>query len=412
MLPLDSIRIVDASHVIAGPLATQQLCMLGAEVIKIERPGHGDVLRGLAVAPEDEGLTPAFVGLNAGKRSVALNLDAPLGRDALYRLVAGADVFVENFKPGTAARLRIDAATLHAINPRLIYCSISGWGQQGPNATRGAYDHVIQAATGMMAMQGSTLGDAPVKVGFPLIDMAAGQLAAFAILAALLRRERGDESSICIDVSMAGAAVHLMSPAVSRLLIAGQELQRQGNRGFADSPGSNTFPCEDGWLSTGANTLRQFEALCEMLGRPELATAPRWLRQVPADPQSFLTGCAGPELHDELCRAFRRGRAEDWEAQLNRRGVPASAVRSLADYLADAYREADPVTAKIPLSSATGAREVEVVGAGFRWSGPQPVPREPAPMLGEDTDDLLREIACLSDAELTALKLENARFKN
>lgn len=406
MLPLQSIRIIDTSHVIAGPMATHQLCMLGAEVIKIERPGLGDAMRGLAVAPQMQGLTPGFVGLNAGKRSVALRLDRPQGLAALHRLVANADVFVENFKPGTAAKLKIDAATLHAINPRLIYCSLSGWGQVGPNAPRGAYDHVIQAATGMMALQGSDPAAPPIKVGFPVIDVATGQSAALAIMAALMRRQQGDDTPICIDVSMVDAAVQLMSGTAARVLMTGQGVERFGNRGFVDSPGSNTFPCQDGWLSTGANTLRQFETLCGILGRPELATAPRWLQRVPTDPQAFLTGCAGPDLHDELSRAFQIRPAAQWEEQLNGSGVPASAVRTLDEYLDGPYRQCGSISAKVPVPTPTGVREVEVIGAGFRWSGVQPLPHEAPPLLGADTEDVLRTLAGLDDAGLAALAAE------
>lgn len=406
MLPLKSIRIIDTSHVIAGPMATHQLCMLGAEVIKIERPGQGDVLRGLAVAPQMHGMTPGFVGLNAGKRSVALRLDRPLGRQALHRLVASADVFVENFKPGTAAKLNMDAATLHAINPRLIYCSISGWGQTGPNAPRGAYDHVIQAATGMMAMQGSDPDAPPVKVGFPVIDVATGQSAALAIMAALMRRQQGDDTPICIDVSMVDSAVQLMSGTASKVLMTGQGVERFGNRGFVDSPGSNTFPCQDGWLSTGGNTLRQFETLCAVLGRPELATAPRWLQRLPTDPQAFLTGCAGPDLHEELCKAFQAKPAAQWEEQLNHRGVPASMVRTLDQYLDGPYRQGGSITARVPVPTPAGSREVEVIGAGFRWTGALPLPRQAPPMLGAHTEDVLRTLAGLDEAGVEALTAE------
>lgn len=406
MLPLQSIRVIDTSHVIAGPMATHQLCMLGAEVIKIERPGLGDAMRGLAVAPQMQGLPPGFVGLNAGKRSVALRLDRPQGLAALHSLVASADVFVENFKPGTAAKLKIDAATLHAINPRLIYCSLSGWGQTGPNAPRGAYDHVIQAATGMMAMQGSDPAAPPIKVGFPAIDVATGQSAALAIVAALMRRQRGDDAPICIDVSMVDAAVQLMSGRAAQVLMTGQGAERMGNRGFVDSPGSNTFPCQDGWISTGANTVRQFETLCRILGRPELATAPSWLLRVPTDPQAFLTGCAGPDLHDALCQSFQTRPAAYWEEELSRNDVPAAAVSTLENYLAGPYRQGGCITAPVSVPTATGTREVEVIGAGFRWSGTQPLPQQSPPLLGADTEDVLRTLAGLDDAALAALAAE------
>src|SRR5579872_273015 len=170
MRPLQGIRVIDLTHVLAGPFSTHQLCMLGADVIKIERPGQGDQTRGLALQPELNGLAPGFVSLNTGKRSVVLDLKSEAGIRALENLVATADVFVENFRPGKAAKLGLTPERLHAINPRLVYCSISGWGQLGPNASRPAYDHVIQAATGMMSLQGDDPNAPPVKVGFPVID--------------------------------------------------------------------------------------------------------------------------------------------------------------------------------------------------------------------------------------------------
>jgi crotonobetainyl-CoA:carnitine CoA-transferase CaiB-like acyl-CoA transferase len=163
MRPLEGMRVIDLTHMLAGPFATHQLCMLGAEVIKFERPGQGDQTRGLARQPELNGLAPGFVSLNSGKRSVVLDLKTAQGREAVERLAATADVFVENFRPGKAAKLGLMPERLHAINPKLIYCSISGWGQVGPNASRPAYDHVIQAATGMMALQGSDPNAPPIQ---------------------------------------------------------------------------------------------------------------------------------------------------------------------------------------------------------------------------------------------------------
>src|SRR5688500_3473528 len=221
MRPLEGLRVIDLTHVLAGPFATHQLCMMGADVIKIEKPGEGDQTRGLALRPELKGLSPGFVALNSGKRSVVVNIKTDEGRKVIEKLVATADVFVENFRPGKAAKLGLTPERLQGINPKLIYCSISGWGQVGPNAPRPAYDHVIQAATGMMSLQGDDPKAPPIKVGFPVIDIGTGMSAAQAILAALLRRARGDLGTIVLDVSMVDASALLMGGMVAQYWLAG-----------------------------------------------------------------------------------------------------------------------------------------------------------------------------------------------
>jgi len=182
MQPLEGIRVVDLTHVIAGPLATHMLCALGADVIKVENPGIGDSVRSLAAQPELDGLTPAFKAMNTGKKSVEIDLKSEAGRKAALELAKTADVFVENFRPGVAKRLGLSAKDIRAVHPDVIYCSISGWGQSGPMAQTPAYDHVIQAATGMMKLQGNGDDSAePIKVGFPVIDTGTGLIAATAL---------------------------------------------------------------------------------------------------------------------------------------------------------------------------------------------------------------------------------------
>lgn len=382
MLPLEGFRVLDLTHVLAGPCATHHLRCMGAEVIKVERPGGGDPMRALDMQPGFGGLTPGFRALNAGKKSVVLDLATEQGRARLLRLAGDCDVFVENFRPGVARRLGLGPDDIRAVRPDVVYCSISGWGQRGPNSARGAYDHVVQAATGMMALQGTNAGDPPVKVGFPVIDIATGMSAAEAILAALIRRLRGDEAPIVLDVSMIDCALALMSGPVANTLATGKTPDRVGNRGFVGSPGAETFATSDGHISVAANTAGQFATLCRLLGRPELAMPP----YVPAGLSSgaFLADAATDELRAELASAFAAVQADMLETALNQAGVPSSRVRDLGEYLCELY----PQTPGINVDG-----EPLALGPAFRWSDLGSPKLPSAPALGADTETLAPDVA-------------------
>jgi len=392
MRPLQGIRVIDLTHVLAGPFSTHQLCMLGADVIKIERPGQGDQTRGLALQPELNGLAPGFVSLNTGKRSVVLDLKSEAGIRAIENLVATADVFVENFRPGKAAKLGLTPERLHAINPRLVYCSISGWGQLGPNASRPAYDHVIQAATGMMSLQGDDPNAPPVKVGFPVIDIGTGMLAANAILAALLRRARGDTAPIVLDVSMVDASALLMVGAVAGYWLAGIAPSRVGNQGFVGSPGADTFPTADGWISTAANTLRHFRIMCEVLGRPDILNNKALLPKLPESPEAFLSGLGNKAVREELIKAFATDSAAAWEERFAAAGVPASKMQTVPSYLDGHYLGTGRADAELethPLGRVSPAR---IFHEGYRWAGETHPPIGRPPRLGEHTAEILGEL--------------------
>ncbi len=378
MQPLEGIRVLDLTRVLAGPCATHHLCCLGAEVIKIERPAGGDPMRALDMQPELNGVPPGFRALNAGKRSVVVDLATEAGRARLLQMARHCDVFVENFRPGVARRLGLGPEDVRAVRPDIIYCSISGWGQSGPNSPRGAYDHVIQAATGMMTLQGSGPDAPPVKVGFPVIDIATGISAAEAILAAVIRRLRGDMAPITLDVSMVDCALALMSGPAASTLATGKAPARVGNRGFVGSPGAETFTTADGHISVAANTMGQFATLCRLLARPELAKPP----YVPAglSDGAFLANCATDELRAELARAFSTAKAEALEQALNEAGVPAAKVRDLGDYLGQVY----PRTPGIGVDG-----EPVAFGPAFRWVDGRWPALDPVPKLGADTDAYL-----------------------
>lgn len=377
MQPLEGFRVLDLTHVLAGPCATHHLRCLGAEVIKVERPVTGDPMRELAVRPELDGVPPGFRSLNAGKKSVVLDLATPGGRAALLDLAKDVDVFVENFRPGVARRLGIGHDDIRAVQPKIVYCSISGWGQSGPMSTRGAYDHVIQAATGMMQLQGGPDMRGPVKVGFPVIDIATGISAAEAILAAIVRRLRGDASPIAIDVSMVDSALALMCGPAAATLATGKAPERVGNRGFVGSPGAETFATSDGHISVAANTMKQFATLCCVLGRPDLAAPPH----IPGGlaPGAFLTNLATDALRRELTTAFAVAQTRSLETTLNAEGVPATRVRDLQEYLSELYLDT-------PGIGVPG--EKFAFGPAFRWDGGERIALPPAPRLGADTDAL------------------------
>lgn len=374
MLPLEGYRVIDLTHVLAGPCATHHLRCLGAEVIKVERPGSGDAMRALAMQPELGGLSPGFRALNAGKRSVVVDLTDPAGRRSVLDLASTADIFVENFRPGVARRFGLGPDDIRAVRPDVIYCSISGWGQSGENASRGAYDHVVQAATGMMMMQGDGDDAGPMKVGFPVIDIATGISAAEAILAAVIRRLRGDNRPITLDVSMIDSALALMSGTAATVLATGQAPGRVGNRGFVGSPGAETFATADGHISVAANTMAQFAALCRLLGRPELAGPP----YVPAGlaGEAFLANVATEDLRHALRDAFASASAADLETKLNAANVPAARVRDLLEYLQEVY----PRTPGIGIDS-----EPFAFGPAFRQEGLERPALAGAPTLGQDT---------------------------
>ena len=326
--PLEGVRVIDMSHVIAGPLSSFYLAQLGAEVIKVEPPQLGDVMR--AGRNPAEGDTPdGFVSLNAGKRSFATDIRSSEGAEAIRALARTADVFIENFRPGVVARYGLDYESIRSERPDIIYCSISGYGQEGAWAGRGAYDHVVQALTGMMMMSGASEDGEPVKVGFPVVDVAVGLLAALSITAALQGRH-GDGKGRHIDASMVQASLTLMYPMTSAFLSTGLEPQRVGNRGYSGSPTADTYRCADGWLATAANTPAQFRKLTAVLGLEHLCLDERALDLEAFNSDGgFVVARDLEYLRAQFREAFATKSAADMELRLNAIGVPAARVRKL-----------------------------------------------------------------------------------
>jgi len=391
---LAGIRVLDLTNVLAGPFCAYQLALLGAEVIKIEVPDGGDLARQLGADPalNARHMGASFLAQNAGKKSVTLNLKKARGKDVLKRLVESADVLVENFRPGVMARLGLAYDDLVAVNPRLVYCAISGFGQQGPMKGAPAYDQIIQGLSGMMSVTG-TPDSAPLRSGYPVADTLAGMTAAFAISSALVRRHGSGEGAF-IDVSMLDAALTAMGWAVSNYLIAGVEPRPHGNDNFTAAP-SGAFRAKDGLINIAANKQEQFEALVTALDRPELATDPRFAQR---ENRKKHRGALTVELEASL----KNRSCAEWQSVFNKIGVPAGCVLTVPQALAlpqVAHRELLKTFDDVPGVERT----ITVARSGFKLSGGDPDVADPPPELGRDTDSVLRA-AGYSAEEVAALR--------
>ena len=395
---LSGIRVLDLSNVLAGPLCAYQLALLGAEVIKVEVPKTGDLARqlGADAALNARHMGASFLAQNAGKKSLTVNLKSESGKDVLRRLVRTADVLVENFRPGVMERLGLSYRELRELNPALVYCAISGFGQSGPMKDAPAYDQIIQGLSGMMSVTGNE-ECAPLRAGYPVADTVGGITAAFAIAAALVRRERTGEGSF-IDVSMLDSAIVSLGWVVSNYLIAGVTPRAIGNENFTAAP-SGTFKTGRGLLNIAANKQEQFEALARELGRADLIADPRF-----AEREGRKTNRAA--LTHELETALAQKPAAEWEAALNRLGVPAGRVLTVPEAL-----EVTQVKERALLQGFENAPGVErcikVARCGFKMSDGDPAASAPPPQLGQHTAEILQAIG-YSSAEIGRLRQAGA----
>src|SRR5512133_3617749 len=275
---LSGIKVLDLTNVLSGPFTTLHLALLGAEVIKVENPKDGDLARKLGIVPDlnKKLMGTSFLAQNCNKKSITLNTKSPEGKELFRRLAKDADVVVENFRPGVMDRLGIGYKVLAELNPRLIYCAISGFGQSGPDALKPAYDQIIQGLSGTMAINGDERLN-PLRCGFPVCDTVGGLNAAIAILAALLHRERTGQGQF-IDIALIDSIMPLMCWVVANLLIGKQPPVPMGNDNFTAAP-SGTFATKDGHINIAANKQEQWESLADALELSELKTDPRFQRR-------------------------------------------------------------------------------------------------------------------------------------
>lgn len=384
-LPLSGIRVLDLSNVLAGPFCGYQLALLGAEVIKIEQPDGGDLARRLGADPDAaaKGMGISYIAVNAGKQSMTLNLKHAEGKEIFKRMVAEAHVVIENFRPGVMTRLGLDYPALSEINPALVYCAISGFGQNGALSLRPAYDQIIQGISGVMSITGDE-ESAPLRVGYPVCDTIGGMTAAFAVAAALVDA-RSNGRGRMIDVSMLEATLATMGWPLSNYLNAGIEPKPMGNQNFTAAP-SGTFRTGNGLLNIAANENKQYEALCDLIGRPDLKTDPRFSnRQVRKQNRTAL--------NTEIESALATRSAAEWEPLLIDAGVPAGQVLSVPQILAHPHIEQRGFVNRFDAPSGTQ----QVAGSGFQLSGSKLGPAGPAPALSEHTQTWLQHLGYDAD---------------
>jgi len=398
---LDGIRVLDLTRVLAGPWATQNLADLGADVIKVERPRHGDDTRkwGPPFLKDREGRETSdaayYLACNRGKRSITLDFTRPEGRELARRLAERSDVLVENFKVGDLARHGLDYASLSRVNPRLIYCSITGFGQDGPYRDRAGYDFMIQGLGGLMSVTGERddfPGGGPQKVGVAVSDLFTGMYATTAILAALFGRQASGRGQY-IDMALLDVQVAMLANLSSSYFVSGQAPGRMGNAHMNIVP-YHVFRAADEFLIVAVGNDGQFAAFCRVLGVPEWASDPRFA----TNPQrvghrELMVGMIAERLKARPAR--------EWLAELEAAGVPAGPINDLAQVFADPQVRHRKVEVRAPHPAAG---EVRMVANPIKFSD-TPIAHDRAPpLLGEHTDQVLREVLGLEAEALLALR--------
>ena len=379
MKPLDGLRVIDLTQAMAAPFCTMNLADMGADVIKIEPPGEGEPTRQLGAAQKN-GHSATFMTMNRGKRGLAVDLKRPEGIEIMKRLAATADVFVQNYRPGVAQRLGLGYDALAAINPRLIYCSVSGFGATGPYAPLGGYDLIAQGMSGIISVTGDEDG-APAKSGIPLSDLSAGLFAAYGILCALEHRERTGEGQF-VDVSLLESAMALTVWESAEYWATGRVPKAMGSAHRLSAP-YQALRAGDGYFTVGAGNDKLFAALCSAIGRPDLPADARFGNRI-----ERLANRAA--LIAEIENVTRTEPAAHWLRRLLETGVPSGPINNYAEALADPQTLARHMVVDL---MHPGAGAIKALGVPVKLSETPGAVDRAAPLLGQDTAEILAELS-------------------
>ena len=392
MKPLHGTRVIDFTQAMAAPYCTMNLADMGADVIKLEPPGEGEPTRQLGSAHK-RGHSATFMTMNRGKRGLAVDLKQPEGVEIVKRLTKTADVFVQNYRPGVAERLGLGWDALSRVNPRLVYCAVSGFGGTGPYAPRGGYDLIAQGMSGIMSVTGDEDG-APAKSGVPLSDLSAGLFSAYGILCALEHRDRTGEGQL-VDTSLLEAAMALTIGESAEYWVTGEAPRALGSAHRLSAP-YQALRAADGYFTVGANNDRLFEGLCRAIGRSELAADAR-----------FAAGKPRQENRKALIAELERTTVTEtrafWLERLDKEGVPAGPINNYAEALADPHTLARKMVVDLV---HPGAGPIKALGVPVKLSETPGAVDRAAPLLGQHTEEILVELG-YSEIERRALEAKD-----